>query len=149
MRSGLDIAWAAGFIDGEGCFSLFPAKGKGCHPTTCQPGLSVAQARREPLDHLAELFGGSVVTNGSKAWQWQIQSGERLREIIPLLLPHLILKKDEAEVVLAYAMTIRRRGKTPINDAERSHRQSLIDQFAVLRDWRSESWEGHVSSSPF
>ena len=51
-----DLAWAAGFIEGEGTF------------TTCDRGprtnlllkLSVTQVQREPLDRLARYFGGRI-----------------------------------------------------------------------------------------
>src|SRR5215469_9258994 len=46
----VDIAWAAGFLEGEGCFAV--AK-------TCVR-VSACQVQREPLNKLASLFGGNI-----------------------------------------------------------------------------------------
>ena len=51
MIGAIDIAWAAGFIEGEGTFAA------------CGDGgvsLTVPQVQREPLERLQELFGGNV-----------------------------------------------------------------------------------------
>jgi hypothetical protein len=52
MTKDTDYAWAAGFIDGEGCFSA----------RRNQTGvtLSVTQVEREPLKRLHVLFGGNI-----------------------------------------------------------------------------------------
>lgn len=49
-----EIAWAAGFIDGEGCFSLAYRNVKGRNPHF---RLSVTQSDRRPLDKLAAIAG--------------------------------------------------------------------------------------------
>lgn len=43
-----DIAWAAGFLEGEGHFSKV------------ESGVAVSQIEREPLDRLRSLFGGNI-----------------------------------------------------------------------------------------
>lgn len=56
----VDIAWAAGFLEGEGCFM------KRKNPLhSMSPRISAVQKQREPLDRLVKLFGGKV----SKEWQ--------------------------------------------------------------------------------
>jgi len=64
-----DLAWAAGFLEGEGDFSL----GNHAH-------IRASQVEREPLDRLQRIFGGSVKPrkhrNGkptwSDFWSWSI-----------------------------------------------------------------------------
>jgi hypothetical protein len=51
LISALDIGWAAGFIEGEGCFDF--SKTSSCR-------VRVSQIQRAPLDKLVELFGGSI-----------------------------------------------------------------------------------------
>lgn len=51
MISVKDIAWAAGFLEGEGSFSA--ADAGGVSVTACQ-------VQREPLERLVRLFGGNV-----------------------------------------------------------------------------------------
>ncbi len=74
-----DIAWAAGFLEGEAHFAF--KKG--------QTQIVVHQVDREPLEHLQEVFGGTI-REGSKRYQnnpnWHMQwvwvcSGVRARGI--------------------------------------------------------------------
>src|SRR4051794_32131990 len=100
----LQIAWAAGFLDGEGCFSLSKSSGKGCHETTRNAALSACQIRKAPLEKLAGLFGGNVNVarthdKGQAIYQWCI-TGSQLVPVIEDLLPHLVGKRDEAQAVL-------------------------------------------------
>lgn len=58
-----DIAWAAGFLEGEGSFMT---------SRTC-PYVECAQVQREPLERLHALFGGTISFHQRKdkpaAWQ--------------------------------------------------------------------------------
>lgn len=64
--STLDIAWAAGFMEGEGSFGHY-----GC------PAISVAQVQKEPIDRMVRIFGGKISrrnTNGfsdKPIWVWR------------------------------------------------------------------------------
>lgn len=66
-----DIAWAAGFLEGEACFSF-----------NGTPGVYANQVSREPLDRLRELFGGTIAwckaqrEGWSAQWNWFI-TGKR------------------------------------------------------------------------
>jgi hypothetical protein len=86
MTRTLQVAWAAGFLDGEGCFALSKANGKGCHETTKNAVLAVSQTRTAPLDRLAELFGGTVrparmTAAGNLNYQWAITGSQ----LVPVL----------------------------------------------------------------
>lgn len=62
----VDLAWAAGFIEGEGSFSVHKVvKGK---PYVY---LTVTQVQREPLERLLRMFGGTIQ-------QWQPKSNSKL-----------------------------------------------------------------------
>jgi hypothetical protein len=51
MISTIDIAWAAGFMEGEACFS---------YQSGNSISVVVAQVNREPLEKLASLFEGTI-----------------------------------------------------------------------------------------
>lgn len=75
-----DLEWAAGFLEGEGCFSTCGGK----YPSA---QVDAAQIQREPLERLQRLFGGrvSVMRQGTKPdasplWRWRV-SGPRARGI--------------------------------------------------------------------
>ena len=56
-----DIAWAAGFLEGEGCFGRTGGKCRGSGER-----INVGQRSMEPLERLLALFGGSI------RWQHQV-----------------------------------------------------------------------------
>ena len=117
-------AWAAGFLDGEGCFSLTKT------PRSFTVVLIVCQCRPEPLDELSALFGGAVYLNsrttaaGTPIYQWRCPGGAQgIVETIEKVLPYLILKRREAELILQYCKTVTSGGKhlTPLTHARRRH----------------------------
>ena len=138
MERTLQIAWAAGFLDGEGCFSLSKANGKGCHETTKNAVLHASQVRTAPLERLAGLFGGTVrpfrVTSaGNLAYQWCL-TGSQLVPILEELIPHLVVKQGEAKAVLAYCKTIGPRGYGPMNRWTQAHRRAIIARHVSARN---------------
>lgn len=62
LQQAVDLAWAAGFFDGEGSISLRLTSryqsGERKHSVTLE--CRVAQVDREPLEKLLELFGGRI-----------------------------------------------------------------------------------------
>jgi hypothetical protein len=74
-----DIGWAAGFLEGEGCFHLNAGKYRVAQ-------VDAVQVNRAPLDYLRDRFGGSVGArrgrpNQSSFWVWQV-SGARARGVM-------------------------------------------------------------------
>jgi hypothetical protein len=111
----LDFAWAAGFLDGEGCFSLVKAN-TNSHPATKRPMVSASQINRAPLDKLVYLFGSIVRNNrvnsrGIQIYQWHLTKAEELKPMLECVIPFLVNKKREAEIVLEYAKWVKRRGR--------------------------------------
>jgi hypothetical protein len=135
-----DYAWAAGFMDGEGCFTLIRRTGKAHEATRC-PYVGATQIRRQPLDRLCAMFGGAVhvqkvTKGGNTVYQWQVHTAALIREMVPLLLPYLTIKKREAEIVLAYAqeMDTRRNRRQPYTEEQATARMILIDELKAIRN---------------
>jgi len=85
-----DLAWAAGFLEGEGSFSG-------------RSRVSASQVQREPLDRLASLFGGTVrerKDRTSRPWhqqqlhQWDV-SGARARGVMLTLYPMMSQRRQQ------------------------------------------------------
>lgn len=96
-RNSLGVAWAAGFLDGEGYFRV---RGNWVE-------ISVSQVNPMPLIRLAQVFGCGRVhpvkkyrTHVRQPWVWSIY-GDNARRAAELTLPHLIVKKVEAEAIVA------------------------------------------------
>jgi hypothetical protein len=129
----IEYIWAAGFLDGEGCFALTKTSGKYAHVTTRNAVIHVAQIRKAPLERLARMFGGNVRvmrTNnkGQVIYQWAI-TGPCVIPAIEAVLPYLCGKQEEAQAVLDYARTIGRHGRSKTEYQTvmfRGHRSSII-----------------------
>jgi hypothetical protein len=102
-----DVAWAAGFLDGEAWFGLVGSRG------SPSPTIQAAQvASAEPLRVLARLFGGNVVhysppSRPRGAWHWRIYGAERVRRALVFVLPYLTAKREDAERLLNYTLCVR------------------------------------------
>jgi hypothetical protein len=129
------ISWAAGFIDADGHIGLVKA-GANCKPSTRRPMLMVTQISLLPLEVLQDLFGGKIrerplTSGGRRAWVWDIV-GERLVEVLPQLIPFLILKRREAQLAYEYAQTMGQRGKI-LTTEQIFQREEIIVKFDLAK----------------
>lgn len=135
---GLDHAWAAGFIDGEGYISLRRAA------TSYAPLIVVSQASdRTSLDKLVRTLGGTVrmatrrTATGREVNIWNWQSAAQMRRHLPLLIEHMTVKRPQAELLLEYVnrMSVRSKGSAlrPLNPAALAWRENVHAQLAALR----------------
>lgn len=92
-------AWAAGFFDGEGSVSI----------RYKSPRVQAVQVRREPLDRLVDLFGGSIGVrerDDHETWQdvhvWTVGGAAGCVRFLTATLPWLTVKRATATVALAY-----------------------------------------------
>lgn len=93
------LPWAAGFIDGEGCFYL--RKGN-------YPSLTVCQTELTSLERLQSLFGGNLREinprgKQKQTWQWDIHGFEKVQQVAIYVWPWLIVKRPQVERVLVTA----------------------------------------------
>ena len=96
MAGDTDLAWAAGFFDGEGCIRSRIYKGKR-HATHCQFILTVSQAESELLYQFQAIFNKGVVNgpyknSGKGVYHYRV-SGTSAVSIIKLMWPYLGQRK--------------------------------------------------------
>ena len=109
MNAIAEVAWAAGFIDGEGCIGIaFAKRGNGGYNLS----LRVSQTVRKPLEKLQAMFGGSIYSYQRKshykpAWTWNVY-GNTARAIVRKLLPYLEVKARQASIALVFPAGLRR-----------------------------------------
>jgi hypothetical protein len=150
----LEIAWAAGFLDGEGSFLISRVKSKSPAASVLhRPFISVAQTGDpEGLRRLKRLFRGHVVqatrktSAGRTFFMWRLDSARELRRAIPKLLPYLTVKRAEAEVVLELAQRIAPRAVGPkrLAETEIAAREVLARKLLALR--REQKWQVATST---
>lgn len=84
----VDVAWAAGFLEGEGNFAV-PTKGgpsANAHAT---------QKDREPLERLLALFGGTITKHGQRdIWKWNVY-GKNAVALLEAISPYMSTRRRE------------------------------------------------------
>jgi hypothetical protein len=102
--SDCEVAWAAGFLDGEGCFSILPGEGY----LYCT--ITAGQTNKDPLRMLFALFGGGVTTikrvaGHKQVYIWRV-TGRTAADAARRLLPYLIVKHEQADILIEFGKTI-------------------------------------------
>lgn len=99
MLTRTELAWAAGFIDGEGCFYA-TINGRG----SVRAILSVSQRIPEPLNNLQKMFCAGTINNivnkGNPAHIITFSRQIDLIRVIGGIRPYLRCKADQADVLL-------------------------------------------------
>lgn len=99
-----DKAWAAGFLDGEGCISIM----LGAHQRQIYLRVSVGQIDQQPLSDLQSYFGGSIRASQNKRryvyYEWCAFS-QRAADALTVLRPYLRVKHRQADVALEFWRT--------------------------------------------
>ena len=134
------IQYAAGFIDGEGCLTLVYHNPRGGYSPEFRALLAVVNVDPRPLKALQKAFGGTVCLDKARApgtnrrpyHHWQI-SGQGLQALLPHLAPHLIVKREQAALLLEYFLF---RESLPPSCVRRTQ-----EQLAVLATFVEE---GHI-----
>lgn len=142
-----DLAYLAGIIDGEGSIYIGNFS---CNPITKLPyyqtNIQVTNTDEGLIKWLQDTFGGLVNNKCKentdrprrKAFVWTV-SGERLTHLCELIMPYLICKKRQAEIMLKMRATFTKNGAikgkqgVPIlTDGVRELRQSLLEEMRGL-----------------
>lgn len=144
-----DLAYLAGFVDGEGCF--FIGFFKTISAATGAPGqnyhtiLKISNTCERTMRHLHIKFGGLLrgvnrTTRKSgiiRPVYDLVWSGDSLTDLTTALLPYLFLKEPQACVMLKMRSTFMRgrsRGQTPVSEEIKKKRH---EYFLELRNLNS------------
>jgi len=116
----IKLAYLAGIVDGEGSLCIYrvnPAKYNRYQNPNFRSVLNISNTRKELFDWIEEHFGNlnhskkhrrSIFKKNSvhERWiyEWVIQ-GHRLVDICSQLLPYLVLKKRQAELIIEFRKT--------------------------------------------
>ena len=108
----LDLAWIAGFVDGEGCFTLLHhrqragRKRDGEYVSRWYGRILITQCHRGILEEIADTLDVPAKVYRQKygdhkpVYCLHIQSPGLIEQVCQLLIPHLRLKKDQAKFLL-------------------------------------------------
>lgn len=110
-----ELAYLAGIIDGEGCFTIEiqpPTSYRKGTLYTCR--LTIINTDERLLNWILHKVGGRLhkrkdIKNRKTCYAWRVYATE-IDKYLPHLIPYLICKKDEALVVLKFRSSFEGRG---------------------------------------
>ena len=140
-----ELAYFAGIIDGEGCFTLRRSKRQRFGALSLQVGNTDVLLMQWIHAH----FGGSLnleqrrQAKHQSVWRWIAASAD-LETLLQRLIPYLITKKRQAELTLAYRATLNavstsRRGRgvgrstVRISDDVKRERDAIHAELSALK----------------
>lgn len=103
MSKQTELAWAAGFFDGEGCTSIATNRNYAFHHK--YPRLGLTQKHPEVLERFKQAVSGVNKihkVNNREEYRYITQSYPEVKRILNLLWPYLsTLKKEQAKQVFS------------------------------------------------
>ncbi len=129
MDRTLQLAWAAGFVDGEGYIGItrWFDKKRGYHTHRVQ--FDIAQVHEKPIRMLSEMFGnvGRVnrIENDKRGyWAWRVM-GSAVVPVVRELLPYLVVKDEQARLVMEFEFTVGKGRKRELPEDVKRRRRAL------------------------
>lgn len=111
MTASEQLAYMAGFFDGEGTICIRRLKDSKRRRASYTLAIAVTQNERAPLELFLTRFGGVIYNH---KWQkamrtffsWQATNAPDKTRFLETISPYLIVKKREAELALAFLATM-------------------------------------------
>ncbi len=105
----MNVAWLAGFFDGEGCItsSLQYVNGKYITNPRISIQLTITQKDASILASIREVYGGSISVKGNGVSHLRITGKYPMKKILDDMLPYSICKRPQIELALLFIETIR------------------------------------------
>lgn len=136
------LAWAAGFLDGDGFITVqrrnTTINGKQYKGHYLRVG--ACQASELPLEELQKIFGGSIRPKNSgpnregynrkPQWMWCL-STQAATDALKELLPFLIHKRQVALLALEFQETM---GTGRVSEETFAKRESIKEQIGAIND---------------
>jgi len=153
-----DWAYAAGFVDGEGCIAITRGLSRRRGRYYYSVGVVVANRQREALDWLLSMWDGWVVQassnpgNARPSWVWRSRTGGHAGPFLEGIRPWLKLKGPQCDNALAMVALMRRShytlGRTPLPDEWLREQEELYWIQRELNHRGARAFEAKPMHSP-
>lgn len=133
-----DLAYIAGFIDGEGCIRIAKRKQRRSIYPRYILTIVVGNTNILPLRFCKRRFGGKIKLkkmkgNRFQAYHWVI-SGKRASRVLERLLPYFIIKKKEALLGLKFQKSVSlNRSTNRLLEKVRNQRERMFLRMKLLK----------------
>lgn len=135
MFNSFDLAYAAGYIEGDGCFYI--GTYQSTKSTIYEYSIQVCSVKKESTDWFKETFGGSIrikeaLGNRKTPYTWTIKGQESV-DMAQAILPYLIEKRLECQIFIEFGLTVIQNNFQPLQDEGVLDRTSLIKNMRNVR----------------
>lgn len=145
QRQGLhNLSYIGGLIDGEG--SIFISRscgGKGRITPSYTPRIKISMTDLEAVDYVLRETGYGTINREvdrrdggvrKVLYMWQINSIDRCREFAMMIIPYLLIKTPQAQLMIDYCNNGRRVKKCMggVPEDERRYREEVYEQMHKL-----------------
>lgn len=129
-----DLAYAAGYIDGDGCFYIGTYETS--NETIYEYSIQVCSVKKGSTDWLKKTFGGNIRIkeapgNRKVPHVWTIKGEESLK-FAKAIHPYLAEKQMECSIYIEFAWTIISNNFQPLTS------EGVIDRIALIKNMRHE-----------
>ena len=128
------LAYLAGIIDGEGTFYI----GTTNNGRKFNSRIYVVNTNKELIEWLKNNFGGLVYQRTSKSnphwktrYEWVLDKSA-IDTVCHLLIPHLIIKKKHAEIMIDFRNSFIKGKRPVISEYIMAFRKSCHEQIKIL-----------------
>lgn len=130
-----DLAYAAGYIDGDGC--LYLGTYQSTNGTIYEYSIQVCSVNKDITDWLKNTFGGAtrkkeIIGNRRVPHVWTIKNQEAI-EFCEAIQPYLKAKYHESQYWYEYALHVSSNEGLPLDDSIAEHRLTLIKNIRKLK----------------
>ena len=156
MSKQTDAAYLAGFMDGEGTFSIVKTYEHRRHVDGTKVKniryhlhVKITNTNKKVLDWIVEHFGGQLaerkrVMTEKRKWELSITSNRAMERFILSIMPYLIVKREQAAVALSF---VRLHGQDVPSERARLRQIMLtLNDSRKSRDFNSKPLETNTSS---
>ena len=107
----IEPRYLAGLLDGEGYFGLMRRRGteNGYERQGFTPAVKIGLTAKDDyiLNAIQAQYGGYIDKRGPSgstkaSTQWQLKGKAKLKPFLPIVIPYLILKQEQAELLLEF-----------------------------------------------
>jgi len=134
----LERAWAAGLVDGEMCISITSCTNSRKRSLPVYSAvMTLSMVRPEAIKRFHGIVGGTLGRTRDEygtVYQWRAY-GNKASVIAKMLLPYLVLKGRQAELLIEFQLT---KGKSwqKVSPETRAHREALLTEMSCLNRCR-------------
>ncbi len=132
-----ELAYLAGILDGEGCLCIHHRTNRG--RLSHAANISVVNTNARLIRWIQKRFGGGTRlrewNNGKykDSWTWSLCGGAEITAVLTAILPYLVIKQEQAELILEFCTTHKSRGGVPkLTDEVIQRRAQMKARLSVL-----------------